>query len=514
MRAISYQHRTRMAKRSGAQLLRWVMPWCVALGPWLGIAEAAVGQAGDKQLESVSVNEGGGVTASSNYRQQTAVGDTMSSGRLSSSRFRLAPGLLGSVFSGSSGQPLGELTIERLSAKTAPGGMTIAPSTWQRDRDPFFYWEPPPGATGIAGYSYAMDETPDDTVDTSSTSFDVAISEPGVLADGIHRFNVKAINTAGSVGAVASFDLWVDTVAPLLADVAPVAGALLNMASPTITAVITDAHSGVQAETIEVLIDSFALPVQFAPSTGIMTAQASALEEGTHVVKLRATDAAGNVQNWLLWSVTTDTIAPVGSVVINGGAEETASSYVTLTLSATDATSGVNRVLISNDPSGVLVEEPYIVRRELWLLTPVRGPRTVYVQFADRAGNVSAAVSDEIYLNLRAPETIITSGPAGFAPDPSASFTFICPEGTCLYSYAFDTAPWSSWDAQTTATAAALTYGNHVFRVKAAQDINGTPGIQPDEEDPTPAERAWVVGVQPSLLTVPRGPPIKLWRLE
>ena len=59
-----------------------------------------------------------------------------------------------------------------------------------------------------------------------------------------------------------------------------------------------------------------------------------------------------------------------------------------------------------------------------------------------------------------------------------------------------------------------LLFGNHYFRVKAAKEVNGIDGIQPDEEDPSPAERTWIVGVEPSVFTVPKGPPIKVWRIE
>ncbi|MBI3087726.1 MAG: hypothetical protein HYY91_02395, partial [Candidatus Omnitrophica bacterium] len=74
---------------------------------------------------------------------------------------------------------------------------------------------------------------------------------------------------------------------------------------------------------------------------------------------------------------------------------------------------------------------------------------------------------------------------------------------------------WSEWSDQTTAAAPAeLVFGNHYFKVKAAKEVNGIPGIQPDEEDPTPAERTWIVGVETPGLFLPRGAPIKLWRVE
>ncbi len=90
----------------------------------------------------------------------------------------------------------------------------------------------------------------------------------------------------------------------------------------------------------------------------------------------------------------------------------------------------------------------------------------------------------------------------------------MCPEGDCVFSYAFDNDDWSAWGSATTATKANLALGNHYFRVKAAKELNGTAEIQLDEEDPSPVERTWVVGVEPSVLSIPKGPLIKVWRIE
>jgi len=171
-------------------------------------------------------------------------------------------------------------------------------------------------------------------------------------------------------------------------------------------------------------------------------------------------------------------------------------------------------VLISNEELTGYVEEPYVTVRELWKLTPIRGLQRGYVKFIDRAGNTSAPVSAAIDLGLLAPKTIITGGPAGLVPQHDTTFTFMCPEGNCVFSYAFDNGPWSAWSSVTSAAQEALPLGNHYFRVKAAQEVNGRPGIQPDEEDPAPAERTWVIGVEPPMLGLPKGPLIKMWRLE
>jgi len=474
----------------------------------------AVSKSAEKQLETANTNQGGGTLTSSRFTQQVTVGEAVAGHRLSSSRFRLIPGLIGSAFSGQQTVPASELTIDVLYAKTDPLGAEVFPKSWQRDRDPIFYWEPPPTGPDVAGYSYAIDGAPDDAIDTTLTSFNVATSPLKTLADGIHTFSVKAINTAGAAGKPIAFELWVDTTAPQIAAYTPAAGALLNTASPSVNATISDVASGVTASTMQLLVNGQAAPMSFDAAAGTVISTGGAWREGSNSVELRVADAVGNAQTPLLWSVVVDTIAPAGSVTINGGATMTTSLYVTLNLSATDATSGVAGMLISNDALTGYVEEPYAPLRSLWRLNSVRGEQSVYVRFVDAAGNLSEPVADAITLELLAPETVITSGPAGFTPATRAEFSFMCPEGDCVFAAALDGEDWSEWSAASSVENDSLAVGNHYFRVKAAREANGLPGIQPDEEDPSPAERTWIVGVEPSIMAIPKGPPIKLWRLE
>lgn len=487
----------------------------LATGPLShSVAEAAVSRSADKQLETANTNQGGGTLTSSRFKQQATVGEAVAGHRMSSSRFRVIPGLIGAAFSTPQAAPVSELTLDVLYAKTDPLGVIILAKTWQRDRDPIFYWEPPTTGPDVAGYSYAIDSAPDETIDTTLTSFNVAASSLKTLSDGTHTFSVNAVNTAGTSGKPISFDIWVDTTAPQITAYTPSAGALLNTASPPISATVSDAGSGVHASTAQLLVNGQTAPVGFNTATNTVTSTGGAWNEGANSVELRVADAVGNAQTPLLWSVTLDTIAPAGSVTINAGAAMTTSVYVTLNLSATDATSGLTGVRISNDALTGYVEEPYAALRKLWRLNPVRGEQSVYVKFVDAAGNVSAPAADAIDLGLLAPDTIITSGPAGFAPEPRAEFSFLCPEGGCVFAVAVDGDAWSEWSAATSVARDNLAFGNHYFRVKAAQEANGIPGIQPDEEDPSPAERTWIVGVEPSIMAIPRGPPIKLWRLE
>lgn len=467
----------------------------------------------DRRLDASTANATGGVTSSSAFRQQSSVGDAQATDRISSARFRIFTGFLGSGLSSPEALlPLNELDLAVLYAKTDLGGLRIQPQQWQRDNDPVFIWEPPAFAE-VAGYSYAMDGTPDDTVETTATSFNVAAAIPSTLTDGRHTFSVKAINPAGSAGEPISFELWVDITPPTIIAYAPSAGALLN-SPPTVSATLSDIHSGIDETATFLLINGGSTSLAIVPGTGAATATGGQWKEGTNKLELRVEDAAGNAQGSLIWSVTLDTIPPAGTVTINAGGAITTSLYVTLGMSASDATSGLARLLISNNELAGYVEEPYTAQRQLWRLNAVRGIQTVYVKFTDGAGNVSEPVSDSIELALLSPETVITSGPAGFVKEQAATFTFLCPEGGCVFSFAFDNDPWSEWSPVGSAAKTGLPFGNRYFRVKAAKDLNGIPGIQADEEDPSLAERTWIVGVEPLTVFIPRGAPIKLWRLE
>ncbi len=83
--------------------------------------------------------------------------------------------------------------------------------------------------------------------------------------------------------------------------------------------------------------------------------------------------------------------------MINGGASLTNSTSVTLTLSASDTGSGVSQMGFSNDGSTWSSWETYATPKS-WTLSSGDGTKTVYVQFKDKAENVSESFSDTILL--------------------------------------------------------------------------------------------------------------------
>ena len=103
--------------------------------------------------------------------------------------------------------------------------------------------------------------------------------------------------------------------------------------------------------------------------------------------------------------VTVDTIPPVGSIIINGGAQRTNTEDVVLTLSATDA-SGVAEMSFSNDNLTWSDPENYSTTK-MWTLTTGDGTKTVYVKYKDEIGNWSLPVQDTIILDTTGPDILM-----------------------------------------------------------------------------------------------------------
>jgi uncharacterized delta-60 repeat protein len=92
-----------------------------------------------------------------------------------------------------------------------------------------------------------------------------------------------------------------------------------------------------------------------------------------------------------------DTEIPSGNVVINKGRTYTSSRTVPLKLHATDSgsASGVAMMRIKNGGTPWTRWQSYATSKD-WKLTRGAGKKTVYAQYKDWAGNVSAAATDRI----------------------------------------------------------------------------------------------------------------------
>jgi dipeptidyl aminopeptidase/acylaminoacyl peptidase len=125
-----------------------------------------------------------------------------------------------------------------------------------------------------------------------------------------------------------------------------------------------------------------------------------AVSDGPHTVSVRARDESGNEDPTPAQrSFTVDTVAPAGTVTIQGGAAQTRTLSVTLTLAAADPApaSVVTAMRISNTSGGLTSATwtAYTPTRQ-WTLSSGAGTKTVYVQYRDAAANPSAVAQDTI----------------------------------------------------------------------------------------------------------------------
>ncbi|MGW3623397.1 OmpL47-type beta-barrel domain-containing protein [Streptomyces sp. NPDC000880] len=208
---------------------------------------------------------------------------------------------------------------------------------------------------------------------------------------GTHKVRYRASDKAGNVAAEKAVDFTV--VAPPTDDKTPpetsatvsgeknAQGEYLGMATVTVTA--SDTGSGVN--TIEYAIGA-------AGAWQPYTAPVMVHEAGTHKVRYKATDKAGNAaaEKAVDFTVVTppaeDKTPPVTSAEVSGQ-KNSDGAYVTsakVTLTATDADSGVDKVEYSLDGGPYLAyTSPVIVDRV--------GFHTVLHRATDKAGNTSQA---------------------------------------------------------------------------------------------------------------------------
>jgi hypothetical protein len=300
-----------------------------------------------------------------------------------------------------------------------------------------------------------------------------------VLADGSHTFRVRATDEAGNVDATpATRTFTVDTDPPETSITSgPAQNAKVKDSTPTF-GFTSDEPTG---DTFECRIDGGA----FGPCSGPgQTHTTAVLADGTHNFRVRATDAAGNV----------DATPTVRTFIVDTNQPET---------SITSGPAAGSRIKDSTPTFGFTSDEPtgdtFECRIDGGAFGPCSGPgqthttapladgtHTFRVRATDAAGNIDATPTVRTFtVDTDPPETSITSGPAAGSTtaDSTPTFGFTSDEPTGdTFECRIDGGAFGPCSGPgQTHTTAPLADGTHTFRVKAtdaAGNVDATPTIR------------------------------------
>ena len=303
-----------------------------------------------------------------------------------------------------------------------------------------------------------------------STTAYTACSSPkdySGLAPGSHTFRVRAIDAAGNVDATPASRTWTvqDTTPP---DTTIASGPTGTVASSSASFTFTSSEAG---STFQCSLDSGAYSTCSSPRTY------SSLANGAHTLRVRAVDAAGNVDATpasLTWTV--DTAAPDTSIG-SGPSGTVASTSASFAFSASESGSTFQCSLDSTT-AYTACSSP----KDYSGLAP--GSHTFRVRAIDAAGNVDATPASRTWTIEAAdstpPDTTIATGPSGTYRSGSADFGFSASEPGAGFECRLDGGAF-------TACGSAATFhvpnGRHTLEVRAV-DTEGN-------ADPTPASRSW-----------------------
>ncbi|HEX3152291.1 MAG TPA: Calx-beta domain-containing protein [Gemmataceae bacterium] len=305
------------------------------------------------------------------------------------------------------------------------------------------------------------------------------------LAEGLHTFQVRAVDNAGNTGSATSFGWTVDTTGPTTTITGTPANPT-NSTSATFTFTGSDPTSGGVSSGVnhlETQIDGGGFATVASPQTF------NGLAEGSHTFQVRAVDNAGNVGSPSSYTWTVDTTGPTASIT-GTPANPTNSTSATFTFTGSDPTSGgvnsgVNHLETKLDGGAFTTATSPQIFNGL-----TEGNHTFQVRAVDNAGNVGNAATFNWVVDVTNPTAAITGMPANPTNSTSATFAFTSTDPfsggvssgvnhveTSLDGGAFAT-------ATSPQTFNGLAEGSHTFQVRAVDNAGNTSA---------PASFTWVI---------------------
>ena len=280
------------------------------------------------------------------------------------------------------------------------------------------------------------------------------------LSDGVHSISFKATDAAGNSSVAASSSWTVDATAP---DAPALSGA------PSGYSNLTSATIGFTAETgatVECSLDNGSWTACQSPVA------LSDLSEAAHSIRVRATDAAGNVSSIAKAEWTVDTTAP--SLNVSGAPTGVVvSKTATITFTA-ESSATVDCKIDGGDWAACA--------SPIELSDLAEGAHSVAVRATDEAGNKAVVLSDRWTVQAAKPDApVLIGAPAAATPLKAARISFSGATGNTLRC-AIDGASFGS--CASPVSLSGLADGAHSVAVKQVT----ASGVQSDA-----ATASWVV---------------------
>ena len=214
------------------------------------------------------------------------------------------------------------------------------------------------------------------------------------------------------------------------------------------------------------------------------------LASGSHTFRVRAQDAAGNVDATpaeRTWTVDAD---PPGTTIESGPSGLVASDEATFTMAASESGSTFE-CQVDGAAQWTGCSSP----RTLTGLG--QGAHSFRVRARDAVGNVDASPAERTWtVDTHAPDTTIESGPSGTVASTSATLSFSASETGTFECRVDGAAQWTTCSSPRTLTG--LGQGAHSLAVRARDSAGNL--------DATPAERTWTVDTQAPETAIESGP--------
>jgi hypothetical protein len=363
---------------------------------------------------------------------------------------------------------------------------------------------PSDASSGVAATYY----TTDGSTPTTSSSQGTVVT---LSTDGVYTVKYFSVDNVGNAEAVrtAGTQIRIDKTNPASAMTFPANGGRYNTAgwnagcaAAGLCGTASDALSGVQKVELSIRQGSgnywdgsaFASAGEvFWVAAGTTSwsyafAAANFPADGSYTMRVRASDNAGNVEAPVSRTFTHDTGAPETTITTAPGNPSNVTNP-SFSFSASETGSAFQCSLDGAAFASCTSPKTYTGL--------AAGSHTFQVRATDAAGNTDATPASHSWtIDLAAPDTTITSGPATPTQLTNASFTFGSSEAGSTFQCSLDGSAFAACTSPK--SYAGLATGTHTFRARAIDAAGNTDG--------SPATYTWTIDQAPPATTIITGP--------